>query len=404
MDNDTDYQELLQRRYFYSYLSSSIFIVLCALIGITGNFAIIFFYFFRIKERGERYFIPLLAIVDLVACFTSPPFYIIDNTFFFNYPSDTACRILSFLQTCVPGASAHILLVISIQRYLLVCKPFGPKMTLIWKRVFFGVVCGLSVAYSAPLLWTAGVLESIEIFMDHNVTIKICKFSVDSSPTITVYFGFLTLIMLANLFITAGLYVPVLKRVRRSFLERSRKTEAYREEIMESSCATQTTEAENGSVDSTNNVKDSKVIQLNERKLNIPTNNCQETVRKSSSNISENGAETNVSYPGSTSNKKSRTKLGSVQRRVTWMFFVIIVAYVFSYIPPLVILILVYTIEDFNFITLSEAQTLAWLYFARFVFLNQIINPFIYGYFDTKFRNKLRICCRRRNTKTFNIM
>ncbi|XP_061186809.1 cholecystokinin receptor type A-like [Saccostrea echinata] len=395
MYNDTDYQELLQRRYFNSYLSSTMFIVLCALIGITGNSVIIFFYFFRIKERGERYFIPLLAIIDLVACFTSPPFYIMDNTFFFNYPSDTACRILSFLQTCVPGASAHILLVISIQRYLLVCKPFGPKMTLNLKRVFFGVVCGISVAYSAPLLWTAGVLESIEVFMDHNVTTKICKFSVDSSPTITVYFGFLTLIMLANIFITAGLYIPVLKRVRRSFLERSRKTEAYREEIMESSCATQTTEAENGFVDSTNNVKDSKVIQLNERKLNIPTNNCQDTVRKSSNNISKIGVETNVGDRKSTANKKSSTKMASVQRRVTWMFFVIILVYIFSYIPPLVILILVYTNEDFSFVNLSQAQTLALLYFARFVFLNQIINPFIYGYFDTKFRNKICICFKR---------
>ncbi|XP_061186387.1 uncharacterized protein LOC133194447 [Saccostrea echinata] len=403
MDNDTDYQELLQRRYFYSYLSSTIFIVLCALIGITGNSVIIFFYFLRIRERGERYFIPLLAIVDLVACFTSPPFYIMDNTFFFNYPSDTACRILSFLQTCVPGASAHILLVISIQRYLLVCKLFGPKMTLIWKRVFFGVVCGISVAYSAPLLWTAGVLESTEIFMNHNVTIKICKFSVDSSLTITLYFGFLTLIMLVNLFLTAGLYVPVLKRVRRSFLQRSKTTEAYREGIVESSYATQTTEAENSFTDSTNEAKGAQVIQC-ERKLDIPSNNVQETVLKSPNNVSEIGVETNVGDRKSTANKKSSTKMASVQRRVTWMFFVIILAYVFSYIPPLVILILVYTIEDFNFINLSEDQTLAWLYFSRFVFLNQIINPFIYGYFDTKFRNQLLICCKRRNTKKFNII
>ncbi|XP_062598516.1 G-protein coupled receptor 84-like [Saccostrea cucullata] len=404
MDNDTNYQMLLQQRYYYSYLSSSIFIVLCALIGITGNFAIIYFYFFRIKERGERYFIPLLAIVDLVACFTSPPFYILDNTFFFNYPSDTACKILAFLQTCVPGASAHILLVISIQRYLLVCKPFGPKMTLVWKRASFGVVCGISVSYSAPLLWTAGILESTEIFMDHNVTITICKFSVDSSPTITVYFGFLTLIMLANLFITAGLYVPVLKRVRRSFLQRSKTNKAYNngEGVVESSYATQTTEAENGSVDSTNNAKGP---QLSETTIHNATNDCQETVPQSSNNISENIVETNVDdCKSSTAKKKASTKMASVQRRVTWMFFVIILAYVFSYIPPLIILILVYTVEDFSFINLTEAQTNAWLYFSRFVFLNQIINPFIYGYFDTKFRHQLRICCKRRSSKKFNLI
>ncbi|XP_062575894.1 uncharacterized protein LOC134237762 [Saccostrea cucullata] len=231
MENNTDYQLLLQERHSNISVSSSILIVLGAVVGIIGNLAIIYFYFFRIKERKERYFIPLLAIVDLLACFTSPPFYIMDNTFFYNYPSDAACRILSFLQMCVPGASAHILLV-----------------TLFWKRVFFGIACGIAVGYSIPVLGTSGVLSTVDNFMNHNVSTEICKFSVDTSPVLTVYFGLLALIILANIGITAGLYVPVLRQIKISFRRKIKMTSTQNESNFtshtESSHTTQSTEME----------------------------------------------------------------------------------------------------------------------------------------------------------------
>ncbi|XP_061186389.1 cholecystokinin receptor type A-like [Saccostrea echinata] len=407
MENDTDYQLMLLEKYSDISLSSSVLIVIGAVIGIIGNLTIIVFYFFRIKERGERYFIPLLAIVDLVACFTSPPFYIMDNTFFYNYPSDTACRILSFLQMCVPGASAHILLVISIQRYLLVCKPFGPKMTLLWKKVFFGMACGFAVAYSVPLLGTSGVLKTVDKFMNHNVTTEICKFSVDNSPVITVYFGLLALIMLANIAITAGLYVPVLRQVKLSFRRKLKMTSTQNEinfhSHTESSHTTQSTEIE---LEKENYGKDCTELQEVHPSTKENKSNTHEHVRKTSKEKSNENTKEEIkvqNHEGAVESKHARPKEGSVQRRITVMFLVIIIAYVLSYIPPLAILILSYAIEDFNFITLSESETVAWLYLARFVFLNHIVNPFIYGYFDTKFRDQLQICFKKCKRKTFLI-
>ncbi|XP_062575913.1 cholecystokinin receptor type A-like [Saccostrea cucullata] len=405
MENDTDYQLMLLERYSDISLSSSILILIGAAVGIIGNSTIIVFYFFRIKERGERYFIPLLAIVDLVACFTSPPFYIMDNTFFYNYPSDAACRFLSFLQMCVPGVSAHILLVISIQRYLLVCKPFGPKMTLAWKRVFFGIACGFALAYSVPLFGTSGVLKTVDKFMNHNVTTEICKFSVDTSPVITVYFGLLALIMVANIGITAGLYVPVLRQVKLSFRRKIKMTSIQNESNCashtESSHTTQSTEME---LDKDQYGKDNTELQEVHVSTKENYSNIHEDIGKTSkvasNEISEDEMKVqNPNGTGTVESKNTRRKDGSVQRRITIMFLVIIIAYVLSYIPPLVILILSYAIDDFNFITLSESATIAWLYLARFVFLNHIVNPFIYGYFDTKFRDQLHICfmkCKRK--------
>lgn len=101
-----------------------------------------FLFFFRIKERGERYFIPLLGIVDILGCLFLAIFHIMDNYDVFNFQSIIACQILSFLQVCIPVISGHSLLLLSIQRYRLVCKPlskndFFLETGLIWNCVLF---------------------------------------------------------------------------------------------------------------------------------------------------------------------------------------------------------------------------------------------------------------------------
>ncbi|VDH96202.1 Hypothetical predicted protein [Mytilus galloprovincialis] len=214
MVNKTDYGEVLRDRDGI-YLSNTVLIVIGTIIGFFGNLTVIYFYLVRIKERGERYFIPLLAIVDLCACLASSLFIVMHNTFFYNYPSDIVCRILTFLQVFVTGLSGHILLVICFQRYLLVCKPYGPKMTVFWKKMSFALACVFSFVYSIPLLGISGNKTTNEHFLNHTVATTICKFYAgDSSTKSLAYFGLLGLVMVANITITAALYIPVISRIQ----------------------------------------------------------------------------------------------------------------------------------------------------------------------------------------------
>jgi hypothetical protein len=103
MKNATDYQYLLQKSYTNLAFGCTVLIITAGIIGIIGNSSIIFFYCFRIDERGERYFIPLLAIVDLCVCFSSFIHIFIDNTYYYNYPSDFVCRIHSMIELFLPG-------------------------------------------------------------------------------------------------------------------------------------------------------------------------------------------------------------------------------------------------------------------------------------------------------------
>lgn len=403
MDNDSYYHLLLENKTSGIALSSTVLIIIGGVIGVIGNSLITYFYFFRVKERGERYFIPVLGVVDLLGCLTSAPFYIMDNTFLFKYPSTVACRVLSFLQICIPGTSMHMLLVISLQRYLLVCKPFGPKMTLFWKRVSITVVCFISTAFSAPLLKTAGVSEEMNLFMGYNLTTYICRFSVESSPSMFAYFAILFLIMVANLFVTVGLYIPVLKRINLSFSFKSKTYETHNDSHLSSQ--TDTTN-ESDTVGNDGHTKTSADAEQHSN-ASIAMSSCKKVRFAESENQSHDKSTENITqvHPqsrqtpkeSSDSCKRLGSKTESAQRRITIMFFVIIVAYVISYTPPLIISILLYALDDFTFISMTRAQLAVCFYLTRLVFLNHIVNPFVYGYFDTKFRKQLFTWCKRGN-------
>lgn len=90
--------------------------------------------------------------------------------------------------------------------------------------------------------------------------------------------------------------------------------------------------------------------------------------------------------------KNPEARASSAQRRVSIMFFYLIVAYVLSYKPPLIILILEYTLDDFAIHTMSKSDKALQSYFSQAVFMNHIVNPFIYGVSDTKFRKQLGKC------------
>jgi hypothetical protein len=78
------------------------------------------------------------------------------------------------------------------------------------------------------------------------------------------------------------------------------------------------------------------------------------------------------------------------------MFLVIISVYIVSYLPTFVILLVTYIARDFDYVQLSSLGINGWIMAARLIYLNHIVNPFIYGYFDGKLKSELRrIFCRK---------
>ena len=397
----------LKDRYSDIFLSHSVLIVIGAVIGVLGNGATVLFYSCRIKERGERYFIPLLAIVDLIACLDISTNYVMNNTYFYDYPSNIICCVTTFLQVFTSGLSAHILLIIGVQRYLLVCKPFGPKMTLFWKRVSLAVACLFTLTYSCPLLGLSGTVTIEDVFNNHTINTTTCRLTTVDAMPVTIYVGLIGLILVCNLVMTTILCIPVIKRIRMSMKKRSRNSilNSKKEDSISNHEVTETSLSKTSGPELRSDIITPGNTQLSENSKTLNTDFGQELSNDTSQkrNVSSIAVEQSSTNENSSNekrnkeniNKSSKSKRSSVKKRISSMFVVIITAYVISYIPTVVCVILTYTIGNFNDTILSKGETIAWLYIARLIFVNHLVNPFIYCYFDVKLKRELKKCCKR---------
>ena len=120
-------------------LPDTIFLVAYLWIGIIGNSTVLYIYVSRIRCES-RFFIPVLSAVDLVAVIVTCPFSMSINLLSVRFDSDIACKVMWFFAMGTVVLSALTLLIIAVDRYRKICKPFGKQMTRKWKRLSL-VIC-----------------------------------------------------------------------------------------------------------------------------------------------------------------------------------------------------------------------------------------------------------------------
>ncbi|XP_062586977.1 trissin receptor-like [Saccostrea cucullata] len=373
MENIT---KILNEKYSEVVLPNTVLLAVGMTMGAVGNIAIISLYVSRIKDKkGDRYFIPVLAFIDCLGCVANGSFYTTDNAFLFLYPSEVLCRVLIFLLTFASGFSAHVLLVIALQRYLLICRPFGKQLTLNKRRISLGIITVACLGYACPLLGIGGIRHTNSTFLNQTFESHMCVLSVETSFGTLVYFGTMALITVANILVTAGLYIPITRAIYRTFS--FHKKNIYKDNkdrrISDSQSSTQISHI-SLSIEEIN-VNQQQNISIHHPKGEIQ----QKSSRKEGRTI----------HRSNTDARKEKVKA-----KINLMFLIIILVYILSYIPTLGILIATYTLSDFTYLELSTAGINLWLFSARFLLLNHVINPFIYGYFDIKLRTEFeKLCC-----------
>ena len=201
--------------------------------------------------------------------------------------------------------------------------------------------------------------------------------------------------MAANILITAGLYIPVLKRIN---ISRGFKNKNYN--VQNDSNISSQAESSNVNEIEMDDVNQGKNdIDMQPQIITVSNEFGKEKPETSGKNINVSKvvqiykkAETNHGAK----QKNAVSKSDAAQKRITIMFFVLILAYIISYTPPVIISIVLYAVDDFSFVTMSKDELAMCVYLTRLVFLNHIVNPFVYGYFDTMFRNGLVNLCKRK--------
>ena len=336
--NDTD---ILYREYSNKIksvlLPSTILLctILCA--GIIGNFIVLLLYCTRVmgKLTEPRYFIPVLAFYDLLACISSMVFVIEETFIWMAYSHTILCKIVILVFENAVGSSTAFLIVIAVQRYIKICRPHSRQMTLFWRRIALMLVIVTNVIYIIPAGFFSGIEDFEFVYKNTSISIKKCMLVKENNGVLGVaYHVLMTAVLAVYAVLATVFYLPVAYTIYRNFYTQRK----YR---------------------------------LNRNENNIPA-------QMKISTLSKNVIISEVVV--------SR-KYGKAKSNFTRMFLTIIIVYLFSYTPTCVVL--VYSSVDTRFWISRPFSDLAmWFLLAHFYVINHAVNPVVYMYFDINMRRK----------------
>lgn len=197
-------------------IPAMVFIAFLMVVGLAGNVVVCFVFFFRLRMSTQHVLIMSLAVFDLLSCSIAMPTEIVDMRYFLMFENEFACRLLRFINFFSAFASIMTLVVIAVDRYLKVCRPLGPRLSLRHTKMALAVVVFVAVAAAlpAPILYgvrTTTITDSQLVLQAHD-----CSTSDSTKETIypTAYSSVLFSAFVVTLGALTVMYAKILREMR----------------------------------------------------------------------------------------------------------------------------------------------------------------------------------------------
>ena len=351
-------------------LPDTICLAIYLVLGVVGNILVLLVYIKRSGLRNEdRFFIPILALFDLFTCVVNSSFSLSINVLPVKFYSDQACKIMWYFATLTTATSALTLVIIAINRYLKICRPFGRQVSLAWKKLSVAFIVFIAAILALPCFAFYG---SAEVKKDDcNLTGRRCTSVTAGVPTIGIAYKISLFLIILTILVVLSIAYCLIGRVY------MKQTKYYLR------------------LNSPN--RTSLSLPAN-RDINAPADGSAipEDLREMDSNSGENMTEAHDakrcdvrdSREKRVSNIEKRiTKNLDHSRRITVMFMVITLVFVISFIPKLILMVWESGKPKF-WLTLSPSDLGIYRFMYTFYVVNNIANPFIYGFLDPLFRKE----------------
>ena len=342
-------------------------------IGGIGNALIICTYAKRPRLNNEdRFFIPILAIIDLTACIMNCSFSMSINLLPVKYNSDIACKIMWFLAMFTTGNSALTLMLIAVHRYLKLCKPFGRQITHKWKKIYLAIILSAMVIIALPCFAFYGSAEVKHPEAD--LTGRRCTSVTAGLPKVALVYKVLLFLIIFGILVVLVVLYSLIGRVLFKQAKFSWKLNFTKE--------------------TTPNTSDSGICETDDENRkstrdHVNTGLHQESVRES------------VPHPQCCGNRQSTAADLRLQKHrspgyhVTIMFMIIAGVFVICFIPKLTMMIWESRKIDF-WLSLTSSELGGYRFLYTFFIINFITNAFVYGFMDKKFQTEFKKwICRR---------
>lgn len=399
-----------------------IFLLISMIVGTVGNGLVIYVYGWRLRPNSSKnIFITWLAVFDLISCCVTIPFEIFDLRFPMLYGEGTICKISRTLAFAVNITSGLILVLIAFDR-LQITRPPYKSYTKRKTRYLILLVTLISLVVSIPALFVFGTKTIQTIFP--GISGKDCSYDDAIKDTMLpiIYYVLLAVIFLLTFVILGILYIKIAIAIyewKHSIIGEAlalssnkwRKT-SQSLSVKSDNFATVTSKAS----EEANYLDDSFVSQNNGHLDNSQYNelsshdqensSTNEQYHNLSSSTSKQRYEVNIaSSAKSTKNSVSehtnngKRKLSVKERaspvKSNVLFITITVVFVLSYLPFLLFELLKGVLKEGTF------DETAFEVVTKSVYLNNLVNPVIYGIYNVNYREEIRnLFCPRSTVKS----
>lgn len=377
----------------------TVFVGIETVLAFLGNLMIWYVFLFHYRKCNYKYFVLCLAFVDTISVFTTMPGEIVTQTYWFVYPVPMVCKIKSFFNVFTVCASAFGLLIIAVDRYRKVCRPWGwqitPKVALILILVQYFIA--FVTAMPVPFFW--GTHSYQTLYKGYNITVTLCEKDEDfkNSPHVLEYTIVTETFISAAMIIMFVFYVLIcrqlflLKSVYKAPSTRSNRSGqnlagARWQCARLSSNEETTTETSQGNTDESTDSQ-----QHPELKSDKTLNTIKKAVMLTSAanytvTVPEKSHELCESQKYARTATKKKQPVQKIKRK-TLIMFILTAVFITTTILYLTLLNL---IANSILQTLSKTQKSIYFFFFRLYFINHVINPVLYGLLDPQFRRVIK--------------
>ncbi|VDI69094.1 Hypothetical predicted protein [Mytilus galloprovincialis] len=381
-----DHLEILNTDIIVSLIPNIVILVLYLIVGIFGNGLVLFVYSFKLKSKtDDRYFIPCLALMDMIACVIGASFSIAVNTNQFTFRSNSICKLMWTVNKFTSISSGLMLVAIAVQRYIKVCRPFRSVMSIYSKRLAIILIIVVSMLLVVPSGFLYGVNDEFIENDGINITVYRCTVDLDIDRRYDVgYSVFLLFFCFAGILAISILYFLIMKAIykQESFWKKKRSNQNMRKSEKKSN------QKENEETSQSYKISENDQKQFENSNAigedSQSPNNCNDL--NNTIGLVINGEQ------GSRFIKVFRRMIRKY--KISVMFLIVTVLFAVSYFPRIIIMIMESADIDF-WKTLTTRQYSFCLFLYRAYLLNNILNPVVYSVFDTSFKKECRSLCIR---------
>ncbi|XP_076449708.1 neuromedin-U receptor 2-like [Babylonia areolata] len=387
----------------FLYIPVIVFLAVLVIVGTLGNTLVLCVYWRKPYKASSHYFILSLAALDLFSCLVGLPTEIADLRFPYLFDIPIACKLLRFTHSSTIIASSSILIQVAFDRYYRICK-LGQQFSVRKAKILciMSIIMGILTSWPSCLLFgrktlnlhvltsppdgryygnqqsqTNGIHFGDRVPIQRERLLRASDCSTEDSMRATIYPTIYYLFLFTLFFLTVTFFAVLYIRIGVAIWKRKQKTIGAKVASKVNSHGSDHTSTEVSS--------EVEAAADNAHHHPPPTPYLTGTLTRGSGKKKEAEAEM---VPRQ--NKRRQIRVG----KTTTVLFAVTLAYILSFLPYLVVMILRSTIKDFEG-RLSPVGEVAYKFCVKSFFINNAINPLIYSFLNASFRADTRKTLRK---------